>query len=43
MLRNFSRKLDDGTMIDWERLVDVTHLCTQFLDNVVDAGPFSAA
>lgn len=26
--------------IDWERLSDVTQLCTQFLDNVVDAGYF---
>lgn len=26
--------------IDWERLSKVTQLCTQFLDNVVDAGHF---
>lgn len=26
--------------IDWERLASVTQLCTQFLDNVVDAGHF---
>ncbi len=26
--------------IDWERLAAVTHLCTRFLDNVVDAGHF---
>lgn len=26
--------------IDWERLAKVTQLCTQFLDNVVDAGYF---
>ncbi len=26
--------------IDWERLSNVTQLCTQFLDNVVDAGYF---
>jgi len=26
--------------IGWERLADVTQLCTQFLDNVVDAGYF---
>jgi len=26
--------------IDWERLSSVTQLCTQFLDNVVDAGYF---
>lgn len=26
--------------IDWERLSNVTHLCVQFLDNVVDAGYF---
>jgi ribonucleoside-diphosphate reductase alpha chain len=26
--------------IDWERLSHTTHLCTRFLDNVVDAGYF---
>ena len=26
--------------VDWERLADATHLCTRFLDNVVDAGYF---
>ena len=26
--------------VDWERLSNVTQLCTQFLDNVVDAGYF---
>lgn len=26
--------------IDWERLSNVTQICTQFLDNVVDAGHF---
>ncbi len=40
----FYRKADDGTDIDkcieWERLAAVTHLCTRFLDNVVDAGHF---
>ena len=29
---------DDG--IEWDRLASVTHLCTRFLDNVVDAGHF---
>ncbi len=29
--------------IDWERLAHTTHLCTQFLDNVVDAGYFPLA
>ncbi|MFM9905935.1 MAG: adenosylcobalamin-dependent ribonucleoside-diphosphate reductase [Pyrinomonadaceae bacterium] len=29
----------DG-IVDWERLSNVTQLCTQFLDNVVDAGHF---
>ena len=37
----------DGTSvddcIDWTRLADATHLCTQFLDNVVDAGYFPLA
>ncbi len=28
------------TELEWERLARVTHLCTQFLDNVVDAGHF---
>lgn len=37
----FFRRLDDGKRaVDWERLSYVTHLCTQFLDNVVDAGHF---
>lgn len=40
----FYRKLDDSNdpvrNIDWERLSRVTQLCTQFLDNVVDAGHF---
>src|SRR5436190_15027277 len=34
----FYRKTEGD--IDWERLSDVTQLCTQFLDNVVDAGYF---
>jgi ribonucleoside-diphosphate reductase alpha chain len=33
-------KFSNGTEIDWERLATVTHLCTRFLDNVVDAGHF---
>ncbi len=34
-------KVIDGTgTIDWDRLSHTTHLCTQFLDNVVDAGYF---
>lgn len=40
----FYRKVGDGTSvddcIDWGRLAHTTHLCTQFLDNVVDAGHF---
>lgn len=37
----FFKKLDDGSgAVDWERLSHVTHLSTQFLDNVVDAGHF---
>jgi len=41
----FFRKTDDGQVdstrnIDWQRLSYVTQLCTQFLDNVVDAGHF---
>jgi ribonucleoside-diphosphate reductase alpha chain len=37
----FFKKIDDGVgVIDWERLSNVTQLCTQFLDNVVDAGYF---
>jgi len=34
----------DGTdveeCVEWERLARVTHLCTQFLDNVIDTGYF---
>ena len=33
-------KFSDGNEIEWERLATVTHLCTRFLDNVVDAGHF---
>jgi len=29
----------DGS-IDWDRLTNVTHTCTRFLDNVIDAGHF---
>ncbi len=40
----FYKKIGDGTnpdeCIDWARLARTTHLCTQFLDNVVDAGHF---
>jgi ribonucleoside-diphosphate reductase alpha chain len=40
----FYNKADGGndpeTSIEWERLARVTHLCTRFLDNVVDAGHF---
>lgn len=40
----FYNKIGDGTdiddCIDWERLAHATHVCTQFLDNVVDAGHF---
>src|ERR1035437_11117133 len=36
----FRRTASDGGKIDWERLSAVTQLCTQFLDNVVDAGHF---
>ncbi len=33
-------KFHDAGDIEWERLARVTHLCTRFLDNVVDAGHF---
>jgi ribonucleoside-diphosphate reductase alpha chain len=40
----FYKKVGDGTnadeCVDWARLARTTHLCTQFLDNVVDAGHF---
>lgn len=40
----FYKKTGDGSdvdeCIDWARLARATHLCTQFLDNVVDAGHF---
>jgi len=43
-LAKFYKKVGDGTntdeCIEWERLAKVTHLSTQFLDNVVDAGDF---
>jgi ribonucleoside-diphosphate reductase alpha chain len=31
---------DPETAIEWERLANVTHACTRFLDNVIDAGYF---
>jgi ribonucleoside-diphosphate reductase alpha chain len=43
-LSKFYEKVGDGKnadeCIEWERLARVTHLSTQFLDNVVDAGDF---
>jgi ribonucleoside-diphosphate reductase alpha chain len=40
----FYKKVGEGTDVDecveWDRLADVTHLCTRFLDNVIDAGHF---
>jgi ribonucleoside-diphosphate reductase alpha chain len=36
-------KFFDGNDIEWDRLARVTHLCTRFLDNVVDAGHFPLA
>lgn len=37
----FYKQTDNGEgVVDWERLSSVTQLCTQFLDNVVDAGHF---
>jgi ribonucleoside-diphosphate reductase alpha chain len=40
----FYKKVGDGTnpeeCIDWAKMARTTHLCTQFLDNVVDAGHF---
>jgi ribonucleoside-diphosphate reductase alpha chain len=37
----FYKQTDNGDgVVDWERLSSVTQLCTQFLDNVVDAGHF---
>ncbi len=40
----FYTRVNDGTdieeCIEWNRLARVTHLCTRFLDNVVDAGYF---
>lgn len=36
----FTRNADGDGIVDWERLSHVTQLCTQFLDNVVDAGYF---
>lgn len=39
-LAKFYTKVGDGTdpnkCIEWDRLADVTHLCTRFLDNVID-------
>ena len=36
----FFIRSENAAEIDWERLARVTHLCTRFLDNVVDAGHF---
>lgn len=46
-LSKFYTKVGDGTdadaCINWNKLARVTHLCTQFLDNVIDAGTFPLA
>src|SRR6478672_574365 len=36
----FKTNINGEGVIDWERMSSVTHLCTRFLDNVVDAGHF---
>ncbi|MFL6375603.1 MAG: hypothetical protein ACJ73D_13130, partial [Pyrinomonadaceae bacterium] len=36
----FKTNANGDGIVDWERLSNVTHLCTRFLDNVVDAGHF---
>jgi ribonucleoside-diphosphate reductase alpha chain len=36
----FTRSSEDGVEIDWDRLAKVTHVCTRFLDNVIDTGHF---
>ncbi|MDQ3321335.1 MAG: hypothetical protein M3525_02575 [Acidobacteriota bacterium] len=43
-LSKFYKQVGDGVnpdeSVEWERLARVTHLSTQFLDNVIDAGDF---
>ncbi|MEO8572328.1 MAG: adenosylcobalamin-dependent ribonucleoside-diphosphate reductase [Pyrinomonadaceae bacterium] len=34
---------DPDACVEWERLAAVTHACTRFLDNVIDAGHFPLA
>lgn len=36
----FTKTTDGNGIVDWERLSNATQICTQFLDNVVDAGYF---
>jgi len=36
----YKRNADGDGTVEWERLSNVTQMCTQFLDNVVDAGHF---
>lgn len=46
-LSKFYTEVGDGTdpdeCVNWEKLAHVTHLCTRFLDNVIDAGHFPLA
>ena len=38
--KNVNGGSDPQSCIEWDRLAAVTHVCTRFLDNVIDAGHF---
>ena len=40
MAKFYDIATDESKRLDWDRLAKVTHLCTRFLDNVIDTCPW---